>query len=387
MWEIFGFPHIDLIQSENNNIQMNRKEFLKKIIVSAATLITIPTFARCGKDDPINGNTPGNNGGGGDGGDGEDTGGLETSTKVINFGLCTDVHQDYYPGMEDKIKTFAEAMNKEKVNFVIDLGDFVLPKAANDLFLANWNLFNGPRYNVIGNHDCEYSSKSTWMDYVNFTRNNGERKGYYSFDVEGFHFVVLDLNYGMMGGTIVPFDTNNGSKYDSRYYINEEQLKWLKNDLEKTNKRTILFSHEVMPKDMKNFEELRSVIKDANKKAQKVIAAFSGHWHVNRDELIDGVQHITLNSMAGYYVDASFNNLSIYPHYGTENMTKYVNLKRSIPYNDPLFAMIELDPVNKKITVKGTGPYDNYIGDSPEKLGVVNKGVSAFIPTTTYHYK
>lgn len=363
---------------------MNRKELLNWLFIAVVAFVTIPVFASCsGGDTP----SPGAGSGGNNKEPDTDGGDLETSTKVIRFGLCTDVHQDYYPGMEDKIKLFAETMNNEKVNFVIDLGDFVLPKAANDLFVKNWKLFDGPRYHVIGNHDCEFSSKEIWMDYVEFPKNEGIRKGYYSFDVEGFHFVVLDLNYGMINGKIVPFDTNNGSKYDSAYYIDEEQLKWLQNDLDKTNKRTILFSHEVMPRDMKNFEALRSVIKEANKKAQKVIAAFSGHWHVNRDEAIDGVQHITLNSMAGYYVNVSFNNLSIYPHYGTENMAKYVNLKRSIPYDAPLFAMIEIDPVNKKIVIKGTGTYDNYIGDTPEKLGVVNKGVSALIPTTTYHYR
>ena len=361
---------------------MNRKEFLKLVIMSIAGFIAISVLAGCGGDTPDNNG----NGGGSNNGGGNNSGNLEESTKIIRFGLSTDVHQDYYPGMEYKIKTFAEKMNAEKVDFVIDLGDFVLPKDANDLFFANWNLFNGPRYNVIGNHDCEYSSKATWMDYVGFTKNAGVRKGYYSFDVEGYHFVVLDLNYGMLNGTIVPFESNNGSKYDSVYYINDEQLQWLKKDLQETNKRTIIFSHEVMPRDMKNFEALRLVIREANKSAKKVIAAFSGHWHVNREEYIDGVVHITLNSMAGYYVAASFDNKSIYSHYGSENMKKYVNLKRSIPYDEPLFSLIELDPVKKQIVINGTGTYQNYIGDSPETLGVINKGITSFIPTTTYNY-
>ena len=46
-------------------------------------------------------------------------------------------------------------MTDAHADFVLQLGDFCLPREANREFLAAWNAFAGPRYHVLGNHDMD----------------------------------------------------------------------------------------------------------------------------------------------------------------------------------------------------------------------------------------
>ena len=46
-------------------------------------------------------------------------------------------------------------MKKRKPDFIIQLGDFSLPRKQNQLFIDKWNSFNGPKYHVLGNHDMK----------------------------------------------------------------------------------------------------------------------------------------------------------------------------------------------------------------------------------------
>jgi hypothetical protein len=349
---------------------MNRKEFLKSAMSGVFALTAAPLIGCNKNDDALQPHYPKQS---------------SYSGKSVRFGLSTDVHQDFYPDRENKIKTFTQAMNEAEVDFIIDLGDFTFPKPANDLFLQNWKLFNGPCYNVIGNHDCEYSDKATWMRYVGFPTVNGRQTGYYSFDVNDFHFVVLDLNFGMKDGVLQAYEKNNGGGYYPSCYIDPEQLAWLRSDLAATGKRTILFSHQIMPRNAQNFNELNAVIVEANTPDRKVIAAFSGHYHRNLDEVVDSVRHITLNSMSGHYISNTFVNESIYPIYGNEIMTKYSIMKHQIPYNLPLYAIIELDPVKKKINITGTATPDNFVGKTPQEFGL-GAHITSYIPDTTYDY-
>lgn len=304
----------------------------------------------------------------------------DSSTKIIRFGVCADVHQDYFYGVPSRMQKFIDEMNEEKVDFIIQLGDFCFPKKENDEFMRIWNSFNGPKYHVIGNHDCEVSSKQVFMDYVDYPAD----KPYYSFDIEGFHFVVLDLNFGLKNGQIVPFNANYGkisaNDFENVTYINDLQYDWLEQDLKKTNKRTIIYSHQPINRGLRNPERFDKIINDANSSYKKVVVAFSGHNHQDWLEIKTGVYHWQINSMVyNYCGNECFNE----DRYTPEILAKYPVMKKSFPYEDPLYTIIELDPVNK--TIKSMEKNSKFVAPTPDELGI--HGISSNVSARTIKYK
>jgi len=92
--------------------------------------------------------------------------------KPIRFGIVSDVHyadrvvpdnsSRYYNESLDKMSECVDLMNKQGVDFLIELGDFKdqgdPPEEAETLtFLDSiekeYRRLNGPRYHVLGNHD------------------------------------------------------------------------------------------------------------------------------------------------------------------------------------------------------------------------------------------
>ena len=73
----------------------------------------------------------------------------------VRFGICADVHKDVMHDADARLKTFINRMNKENVDFIIQLGDFCRPYDYNRGFLGIWNEFKGSRYQVLGNHDTD----------------------------------------------------------------------------------------------------------------------------------------------------------------------------------------------------------------------------------------
>jgi len=79
---------------------------------------------------------------------------LESGQKV-RIGIVADVHQDIIHDGYARMRYFIEDMNIRKPDFIIQLGDFVMPRKRNQPFLDAWNEFDGPGYHVLGNHDMK----------------------------------------------------------------------------------------------------------------------------------------------------------------------------------------------------------------------------------------
>ncbi|MDZ7720800.1 MAG: metallophosphoesterase [Balneolaceae bacterium] len=88
----------------------------------------------------------------------------------------------------DKMKECVEFMNREEVDFLVELGDFV--NGAEEETLGHlheienlYSTFRGPRYHVLGNHDLDSLSK---MQFQSVISNTGleESATWYSFDRE-----------------------------------------------------------------------------------------------------------------------------------------------------------------------------------------------------------
>ena len=138
---------------------------------------------------------------------------------VVRFGMLSDVHyadrepagERFYSQSLGKVQECIDRMNQEKLDFAIELGDFKDqdsdPNETKTLkYLSDieavFSQFNGSTYHVLGNHDMDSISKLQFLERVKNTGISAS-KSFYSFNQNGFHFVVLDGNF-----------TSEGKEYD-----------------------------------------------------------------------------------------------------------------------------------------------------------------------------
>ncbi len=277
----------------------------------------------------------------------------DTVSWKVRFGIISDVHQDLQPDAVRRLQAFVEAAQKQELDFIIQLGDLSHGDGL-DKIKTVWEQYPGKKYSVLGNHDMDHATKAIVTGALNMPGS------YYSFDLSGVHFVILDLNHVRKDGKILDYEYGNYFTADEdRDLISQEELDWLKADLAETDKPTVLFSHQGLDElwgiggGCPNRKEIRAVIQEANQNGQKVFACFCGHNHVDAYEEIDGVHYFEINSASYFWTDAS---------------DKYSN-GHMIEYKDALFAFVTLDFDAGEIKIEGTDseflPPAPHSGDFP----------------------
>ncbi|MEA1878237.1 MAG: metallophosphoesterase family protein [Bacteroidota bacterium] len=272
--------------------------------------------------------------------------------EYVQFGIISDVHQDIMHDGEERLGRFIEEMNTVQPDFIIQLGDFCRPYTYNEDFLDIYNDFQGSLYHVIGNHDMDggFSRDSV----VSFWASKGR---YYSFDQYDFHFIVLDGN-----------DFNPAPDKPSGYnkYIGADQVEWLKTDLESTENRCILFSHQALRGEfgIDNAQSIRQILEDANERAgsKKVIASFNGHNHADTVFQINGIYYIEINSSSYDWLGGDYTHQS----YSKEVHDQYPYIQYTAPYDQPVWALVE---IGSKGTILIKGKDSMWVGPDPKELG------------------
>ncbi|MBN2130672.1 MAG: metallophosphoesterase [Sedimentisphaerales bacterium] len=274
----------------------------------------------------------------------------EPTSESIRFGVCADVHKDLMHDADQRIEAFVGRMNQRKVDFIIQLGDFCRPYAHNNGFMAVWNSFEGPRYHVLGNHDTD--GGFTREQTVTYWKIPAK---YYAFEKGGFHFIVLDGN-----------DKTDPPQPGYARYIGAEQQQWLRRELENTPLPTVIFSHQSLedPGGIANGEAIRKILEDANQAAgrKKVVACFSGHHHIDYSREINGIHYIQINSMSYFWVGGNYQHV----RYSDEIDRDYPWIKYTVPYRDPLFALVT---VQSDGTIRIEGTQSEWVGPSPWDIG------------------
>ncbi|MBW8036459.1 MAG: hypothetical protein FVQ79_12750 [Planctomycetes bacterium] len=231
-----------------------------------------------------------------------------TSHRSTRFGLITDVHyadndtrgSRFYRDSKDKLTECIELMNEENLDFAIETGDFkdqnkqpVEQQTISHLQTIEklFQRFNGPTYHVLGNHDMDSISKAQFLSNVKNTNISRDRS-YYSFDLNGLHFVVLDANYNVDG---TPYDHGNFNWIHSK--IPPVELDWLRKDVTAAKVPVIVFIHQLLDGVgeiyVNNAEEVRTILQDCG----KVLAVFQGHEHEGSYNQIEGIHYYTLKGM------------------------------------------------------------------------------------------
>jgi calcineurin-like phosphoesterase family protein len=271
--------------------------------------------------------------------------------KSVRFGICTDVHKDIMFDADERLTVFIKAASTSGLDFIIQLGDFCRPYEYNLGFLKIWNEFPGEKHHVLGNHETD--GGFTREESIKFL---GSPAKYYSFDKNGYHFIVLD------GNELNP-SPDKGQGYPR--YIGEEQRNWLMNDLKSTKNHVIIFSHQSLEGEgIENREQIRKILENENTSAgyKKVIACFSGHHHTDYATAINGINYIQINSMSYSWVGEKYEKI----RYSNEIDAKFPWIKYTIPYKDPLYAFVEI----KKDDLTITGTESTFVGPGPDELGI-----------------
>lgn len=278
-------------------------------------------------------------------------------SRKVKFGIISDIHPDIMHDGPERLAAFLKEARKQKVDFIIETGDFCQAKDENIHFRNLWNDFPAPHYHVIGNHDLDIVDKP---DYIAFA---GLPSRYYSFDLKGFHFIVLDPNN-------IEVDGKCRSPFRSGRYgnmIDPEQLEWLRSDLAATDKRCLLFSHQSFerPDAVKNAAELRAILEDENRRAgyNKVIAALSGHDHTDYHKVINGIAYIQINSASNQWVGDDY---KCDKRYTPEINAAHPWIKFTTPYKEPLFGFVTIDGNSLKIK----GRKSSFVAPTPRELGI-----------------
>lgn len=277
----------------------------------------------------------------------------DAATKPLRFGLIADVHKDIMHDADERLATFVTEMTKVKADFVVQMGDFCVPKEDNRKFLEIWDSFPGPRYHVLGNHDTDggYKREQTvaWW---------GMKARYYSFDRSGVHFVVLD-------GNDRPKDHASGYPR----FIADDQLEWLREDLDSTELPTIIFIHQSLEREnnggVQNGAEVRKILEYANSHAgrRKVIACFSGHHHRDYVRQINDVVYPQINSASYHWVGGDFLRV----RYSKEIDAAYPYIKYTVPYKEPIYALVTIDRARGFMGIEGKR--SSFVGPAPWEIG------------------
>lgn len=270
--------------------------------------------------------------------------------KKIRIGLITDIHKDVIHDADERLQVFLDAMKREKVDAIMQLGDFCQPKPANRAFADLFNAFEGPKYHMLGNHDMDGGFKREQA--VAFY---GMPSRYYSFDLGGFHFVMLDAN-----------DRPQGWKGGYPHYLAPDQVAWLKEDLEKTKLNTFVFSHQSLerPTCIDNQEEVRALLEAAKMPdgKRKVAGCLNGHWHIDHKRVIHDIPYIHVNSASYYWLGDKYKRERLEP----ELAKKFPWVASTAPYTKCLYTILEIDPVAGRFTL--TASKAKWMGPSPQKL-------------------
>ena len=234
----------------------------------------------------------------------------------LKIGFVTDLHfgpQAFHDGKLRKLTHHAAELTREvvrrmnedvKPDLLVNLGDDIEDESR-EADLARYTecqgilrTANAELVNVAGNHDTINLTRDdltrAWGHGPHVLAETG-RAGplFYSFDRGGFHFAVLH--------------THERKDVDVR--IPQEQLEWLKADLDKTALPTVvLMHHSASEQDLsdsfwfkglahlalvKERAELRAILEESG----KVRVVFNGHVHRNYFDVIRGIPYVTIQSL------------------------------------------------------------------------------------------
>ncbi len=219
----------------------------------------------------------------------------------LRVGLVTDLHYAdktsvgtrYYRETLAKLDEAALQFEKEKPDFVVELGDLIdaadsveTEKGYLNTIDREFSAICKHRHYVLGNHCVDTLRKEEFLGIV------GQEKSYYSFERGGVHFIVLDACFRSDGE---PYGRKNFQWTDT--HIPPAEIEWLKADLKANQLPVIVFAHQRLDVSTNHGVKNNAVVREILASSGNVLAVFQGHSHQNDLKEIDGIYYCTLVAM------------------------------------------------------------------------------------------
>lgn len=255
---------------------------------------------------------------------------------LFSFGVVADVQyadKDTALGREyrkspAKLAQCVAALNKERLAFVIQLGDFIDAGIDNiGVVQTVFNKLRAPKHSVLGNHDfC--------ADRASILKKFGMAAAYYQYSSNGWRFVVLDgMNESVAGGwavddphavagrnaleTLRAKGSRNAQTWNGA--VGDVQRAWLRTvlrDAGDRHERAIVFCHfPVLPASCRpehllwDYQAVLDVLE-----SQPAVAAFmNGHDHKGGYGFQGGIHFLTFPGIVEHEADESCQVVDVYP--------------------------------------------------------------------------
>lgn len=225
----------------------------------------------------------------------------QSRRSAFRIGLITDLHyadkapagSRHYRETLSKLEEASVHFEENEISCVVELGDFIDAADSVEVETAYLKTVNKQfsaicedRHYVLGNHCVDTLTKEEFLGGVE------QESSYYSFDREGFHFVVLDSCFRSDGE---PYGRRNFQWTDPN--VSVEELEWLQADLTTNDKPTVVFAHQRL--DVSNNHGVRNnaKVREILEASGSVLAVFQGHSHQNDLKEIGGIHYCTLVAM------------------------------------------------------------------------------------------
>lgn len=217
----------------------------------------------------------------------------------IKFIQVSDVHLSAESEFSMRVleSAVSDINRQHDIAFVVFTGDNINnPKEENlKAFVKIVSKLKVPYYVVLGNHDVYKSNGLSKVRYYEILREENiffpQRRSNYKFRKKGFVFLIVDGAKEVIPGAIG--------------YYRQDTLKWLEKELtDNAKKDVIIFQHfpveypegsQTRLRTHKTYkvEEYQQLLS----KHHNILAVISGHFHVNSENMKDGVYHIASPSL------------------------------------------------------------------------------------------
>lgn len=206
------------------------------------------------------------------------------NVEPFTFVFIADIHLQPERNAVEGFKKAIDEINKINPDLIITGGDLIYDAlgvsferadSLYNLFNETIKLFNATVYNTIGNHEIfGWNEKSAVQrDHPEFGKKMYENrigKTFYSFEHKGVKFFILDSIE----------EVPEGGKYYG--YINDEQIHWVKNELNSTDNLTPIIISTHIP-FITSFSQIKAGSQKENERglvvenSKEVLDLFSSH--------------------------------------------------------------------------------------------------------------
>lgn len=211
----------------------------------------------------------------------------------LKVGMLNDLHYDGGVQAMNHLYEAVAKLNQGDGEFLVVLGDLIESSSEMNAqrllreVSALCDSFNGPVHFMPGNHDLGHLSKAQFYSALG---RAGDLPTF-RFQQNGIDFIAIDGNF-----------SPDGTEYDSgnfeweKSHVPDEQLAWLREQLDASPSPVVLFSHQRIDIPGDFSVQNHAAVRDMIRQSGKVKAVFQGHQHADDMRQIDGTAYYTLGA-------------------------------------------------------------------------------------------